>query len=82
MVHWGRRMTRPGSKTDWDDKAGRAIETARNLPPGAERHDAMKKAGLMRRMAALVEEINRRERPVRGKRSRKLKSERSGETAD
>lgn len=52
------------------------METARNMPPGAERYTAMKKAGLMRRMADISGEIDRLERPVRGKRPRKLKSER------
>ncbi|WP_156928296.1 hypothetical protein [Bradyrhizobium sp. th.b2] len=46
-------MKKPDSKSAWDDKADRAIEIARSLPPGPDRHDAMKKAGLMRRMAAL-----------------------------
>jgi hypothetical protein len=52
------------------------METARNMPPGAERYAAMKKAGLMRRMADISGEIDKLERPIRGKRPRKLKSER------
>ncbi|QIG95282.1 hypothetical protein [Bradyrhizobium sp. 6(2017)] len=75
-------MKKPDSKSAWDDKADRAIEIARSLPPGPDRHDAMKKAGLMRRMAALVEEIDKQERPIRGKRPRKLKSARSREVAE
>lgn len=75
-------MKKPDPKSEWDDKAARAIDAARNLPPGPERQEAMKKAGLMRRLATLVDEIDKRERPVRGKRPRKLKSERSRETAD
>ena len=69
-------MSKIRSSGDWDLKAAGAIETARNMPPGAERYAAMKKAGLMRRMADIVEEIDKLERPVRGKRPRKLKSER------
>jgi hypothetical protein len=64
------------SRLDWDVQAALAIETARNMPPGAERYAALKKAGLMRRMADIVGEIDKLERPVRGKRPRKLKSER------
>lgn len=64
------------SRLDWDVEAALAMETARNMPPGAERYTAMKKAGLMRRMADIVSEIDKLERPVRGKRPRKLKSER------
>ena len=69
-------MGKVGSGLDWDVKAAHAIEMARNLPPGAERYAAMKKAGLMRRMADIVGKIDKLERPVRGKRPRKLKSER------
>ena len=69
-------MGKMRSRLDWDVKAALAIETARNMPPGADRYDAMKKAGLMRRMADISGEIDKLERPVRGKRPRKLKSER------
>jgi len=72
----GDNLGKVRSRLDWDLKAALAIETARNMPPGAERYAAMKKAGLMRRLADMVGEIDRRERPVRGKRPRKLKSER------
>jgi hypothetical protein len=64
------------SRLDLDVKAAHAIETARNMPPGAERYAAMKKAGLMRRMADISGEIDKLERPVRGKRPRKRKAER------
>ena len=74
----GDNLDKIRTRLDWDVKAAVAIEAARNLPPGAERYDAMKKAGLMRRMADIVGEIDKLERPVRGKRPRKLKSERDG----
>jgi hypothetical protein len=41
------------------------------MPPGPARHDAMKKAGLLRWLAALMQEIKRREAPVRAKKPRK-----------
>jgi hypothetical protein len=63
---------------DWQFKAMEAIESARNMPPGPARHDALKKAGLLRRLAEMSEEIQRLERPVRGKRPRKRKAERTG----
>ena len=69
-------MGKMRSRLDWDVKAALAIETARNMPPGEDRYAAMKKAGLMRRMADISGEIDKLERPVRGKRPRKLKSER------
>ena len=69
-------MGKTRSSLDWDVKAALAIEMARTMPPGAERYAAMKKAGLMRRMADISGEIDKLERPVRGKRPRKLKSER------
>lgn len=69
-------MGKMRSRLDWDVKAAHAIESARSMPPGAERYHAMKKAGLMRRMADISSEIDKLERPVRGKRPRKLKSER------
>lgn len=71
----GNNLGKMRSRLDWDVKAAHAIETARNMPPGAERYAAMKKAGLMRRMADISGEIDKLERPVRGKRPRKLKSE-------
>jgi hypothetical protein len=37
------------------------------MPPGPARYDAMKRAGLLRCLAALVQEIKKREKPVRGK---------------
>ena len=76
QVYRGDNLGKMRSRLDWDVKAAHAIETARNMPPGAERYAAMKKAGLMRRMADISGEIDKLERPVRGKRPRKLKSER------
>jgi hypothetical protein len=73
---WGDNLGKVRLGLEWDVKAALAMETARNLPPGAERYIAMKKAGLIRRMADISGEIDRLERPVRGKRPRKLKSER------
>jgi hypothetical protein len=64
-----------GPKLDWHGKAVEAIQRARDMPPGAARHDAMKKAGLMRRMAEIFEEIQTLEQPIRGKRPRKRKAE-------
>lgn len=55
------------SKTHWDLKADRAIERARGMPQGPGRHDAMKRAGLLRNLAALMREIAMRENPIRGK---------------
>lgn len=75
----GEQLSKVRSRLDWDAKAAVAIETARNMPPGAERYAAMKKAGLVRRMADIVGEIDKLERPVRGKRPRKLKSKRESE---
>jgi hypothetical protein len=75
-VYRGDNLSKMRSRLDWDVKAAHAMETARNMPPGAERYAAMKKAGLMRRMADISGEIDKLERPVRGKRPRKLKSER------
>ena len=75
----GLRKTKSDSKSHWDVKADRAIEMARSLPPGPARHDAMKKAGLLRGLAALVQEITRREKPVRGKKPSRSKPERSSE---
>ena len=59
------------TKTPWEARADCAIEKARSMPPGPARHDAMKKAGLLRYLAVLMQEIERRERPVRGKKSRR-----------
>ena len=61
------KRTKSGSKTDWDLRADRAIEAARKMPPGPARHDAMKRAGLLRLMAQLKAAIAKKERPVRGK---------------
>jgi hypothetical protein len=64
-----------GPKLDWHAKAVEAMQKARDLPPGAARHEAMKKAGLMRRMAEMFAEIQTLEQPIRGKRPRKRKAE-------
>src|ERR1700694_2558595 len=45
------------------------------MPPGPARYDAMKRAGLLRRLAALMQEITKREKPVRGKKPSRLKLE-------
>jgi hypothetical protein len=63
---------------DWRFKAIEAMESARNMPPGPARHDALKKAGLLRRLAEMSEDIQKLEQPVRGKRPRKRKAERTG----
>ena len=55
------------SKTNLDVRADRAIELARNMPPGSARNDAMKKAGVLRQMADLAREIATKERSIRGK---------------
>jgi hypothetical protein len=73
------RKRKSDSKTHWDVKADLAIERARSMPPGPARHDAMKKAGLLRGLAALMREITRREKPVRGKKPRRQKVEKSSE---
>ena len=73
------RKKNSDSKSHWDVKADRAIEAARSLPPGPARQDAMKKAGLLRGLAALVQEITKREKPVRGKKPSRSKLEKSSE---
>jgi hypothetical protein len=64
-----------GPKLDWHAEAVEAIQKARNMPPGPARQEAMKKAGLKRRLAEMSEEIQTLERPIRGKRPRKRKAE-------
>lgn len=61
------------SKTNLDKRADRAIETARKMPPGLARNDALKKAGLLRLMADLANEIAAKERPIRGKKPHRVK---------
>lgn len=39
------------TETDCKASAEAALEEARNMPPGSERSDALKKAGLLRRDA-------------------------------
>jgi hypothetical protein len=36
---------------DWDEKATEALEMARLMPPGPEKTEALKKAGLLRNAA-------------------------------
>jgi hypothetical protein len=36
---------------DWDAKATEALEKARAMPPGQEKTDALKKAGMLRNAA-------------------------------
>lgn len=67
------RKRKSDSKTHWDLKADRAIERARGMPQGPARHDAMKRAGLLRNLAALMREIATRENPVRGKKPNRPK---------
>ena len=62
------------SNTNLDERADRAIELARNMPPGLPRNDALKRAGLLRLMADLASEIAAKERPIRGKKPHRLKS--------
>jgi hypothetical protein len=65
-----------GSIVDWQLKAVQAIDAARNMPPGHARNEALKKAGLIRRLAEISEEIQKFERPIRGKRPRKRQGDR------
>ena len=67
------RKRKSDSKTHWDLKADRAIERARGMPQGPDRHDAMKRAGLLRNLATLMREIATREKPVRGKKPNRTK---------
>jgi len=59
------------SQTDWDARADRAIDEARSMPPGPARHHAMKRAGLLRWLAVLMQEHEKREKQVRGKKPRR-----------
>jgi len=43
----------PRSKLDLDAEASAALERARLMPPGPERTEAMKKAGILRNAADL-----------------------------
>jgi hypothetical protein len=43
----------PRPDTDLEAEASAALEQARRMPPGPERIDAMKKAGMLRRAADL-----------------------------
>jgi hypothetical protein len=80
--HCGGRCVRKREsypKTHWDLKADRAIERARGMPQGPGRHDAMKRAGLLRNLAALMREIAIREKPIRGKKPYRPKQNDPGE---
>jgi hypothetical protein len=61
------------SKTNFEARADRAIETARRMSPGLARNDAMKKAGILRVMADLEREIATKKSPVRGKKPHRTK---------
>jgi hypothetical protein len=50
MTH-EKKDTRP--KRDLEAEALAALETARTMPPGPERNEAMKKAGILRNAADL-----------------------------
>ena len=54
------------TKTNFDDAADRAIELARDMPPGPERIRALKEAGLLRQIAELARKIAARENPSAG----------------
>ena len=56
-----------------DERANRAIELARNMPPGLARNDALKRAGLLRLIADLAHDIAAKEKPVRGKKPNRVK---------
>jgi hypothetical protein len=60
------RKTSSGTKTSFDDAADRAIELARDMPPGPGRIRALKEAGLLRQIAELARKIAARESPSAG----------------
>jgi hypothetical protein len=39
--------------SDWDAKATEALEIARSMPPGKEKSEALKKAGMLRNAAGI-----------------------------
>jgi hypothetical protein len=41
----------PHDAPDWDAKATEALEIARSMPPGQEKTEALKKAGMLRNAA-------------------------------
>lgn len=61
------------SKTNFGERADRAIEIARQMSPGLARNDAMKKAGILRLMADLEREIATKKSPIRGKKPHRAK---------
>lgn len=44
-------IRRSPDRLDWDNLAADALELARQVPPGHERNEALKLAGLLRRAA-------------------------------
>jgi hypothetical protein len=46
-----KRTDPPTDGFDWDAKATEALEAARAMPPGQEKTDALKKAGMLRNAA-------------------------------
>jgi hypothetical protein len=54
------------------------MELAQALSPGAERHAALKKAGLLRQIALLAGQLGTLEKPVRGKRPTRMAKRVSG----
>jgi hypothetical protein len=72
--YWGTLLQRiSDSKTNFDKLADRAIESARKMPPGLARNDALKRAGLLRLMADLAHKIAAKEKPIRGKKPNRVK---------
>ena len=46
------------AKTDWEDDLAYALELANELPLGAERDQALKKANELRHVACMIGEID------------------------
>jgi hypothetical protein len=46
-----KRIHRSPDAPDWDAKATEALEIARAMPPGQEKTEALKKAGMLRNAA-------------------------------
>jgi hypothetical protein len=65
-------------RTAFDCRADQAMESARALSPGAERQDALKRAGLLRQIALLSDQLGILERPIRGKRPTRIAKRASG----
>jgi hypothetical protein len=59
-----RKIINPRPKLDLETEAQRALEEARALPPGLDRTEAMKRAGILRNAADLRGLLSaKRERP-------------------